>query len=63
MITPGSFGAKRANANNAASAMTPTATVVHCHFPISVIVFQSTESVLPDGLAMPTTLGSWPIAM
>jgi hypothetical protein len=26
-------------------------------------VFTSTETVLPDGFSMPTTFGSWPIAM
>ena len=34
MITPGSFGAKRANAKSAASPASPTATVVHSHFPM-----------------------------
>jgi hypothetical protein len=63
MITPGSFGAKRANANSASSAATPTATVVHCQLPTSAMVFASTESVSPDGFEMPTTFGSCPMAM
>ena len=63
MITPGSFGAKRANANSATSPATPTATVVHSHFPTSAIVFASTRSVSPDGFSTPTTFGSWPMAM
>ena len=63
MITPGSFGANRASANSAPSPATPTATVVHSQLPTSAIVSTSTESVLPDGFSMPTTFGSWPIAM
>ena len=63
MITPGSLGAKRANANSATSATTPTATVVHCQLPTSAMVFHSTDSVSPDGFLMPTTFGSWPMAM
>ena len=63
MITPGSFGANRASANSATSPATPTATVVHSQLPTSAIVFASTESVLPDGFSIPTTFGSWPIAM
>ena len=33
MITPGSFGAKRARANSATSPMTPTPTVVPSQLP------------------------------
>jgi hypothetical protein len=37
--------------------------VVQSQLPRSAIVFQSTESVLPDDFSIPTTAGSWPIAM
>ena len=63
MITPGSFGANRASANSAISPASPTATVVHSQLPTSATVCASTESVLPDGFSIPTTFGSWPIAM
>ena len=63
MITPGSFGAKRASANSATSPTSPTATVVHSQLPTSAMVFTSTDSVSPDGFSIPTTFGSWPIAM
>jgi len=63
MITPGSFGANRASANSASSPAAPTATVVQSQLPASAIVFAGTESVLPDGFSIPTTFGSWPIAI
>ena len=63
MITPGSFGTKRASANSATRPMTPTATVDHSQLPTSATVFTSTDSVSPDGFSIPTTFGSWPIAM
>ncbi len=63
MITPGSFGANRASANSAISPVSPTATVAHFQLPTSKMVWASTETVLPDGFSIPTTFGSWPIAM
>ena len=43
--------------------MTPTITVVASQLPTFATVSTSTSSVSPDGLSMPTTFGSWPIAM
>ena len=63
MITPGSFGTNRASANSASRPASPTAIVAPSQLPMSAMVFASTESVFPDGFSIPTTFGSWPIAM